>query len=231
MVEVYSLKITGRLDSVIFNSLMQYLDENKQAAIRRFYKWEDSQRALFSELLIRTIAMEKLRIDNGKIQFEKNEYGKPFLKGFPEFCFNLSHSGEWVVCAIDDEAVGIDVEEINHIDLKISDRFFSEEESADIRSKPASEQLQYFFDIWTLKESYIKAWGKGLSVPLDSFSLKVYPGGGIVLKTGNAFRQCFFHQYDIDPKYKMSVCSLKNKFPDNIREKSLEDIIENKLQN
>lgn len=225
MIEIYSLKIDGGFSVEKFDRLFQCVDKEKQASVKAFYRFEDSQRALGAATLIRSIAVDKLGISNCEIQFGKNEYGKPFLKGFPDFHFNLSHSGEWVVCAIDNEQIGIDVEKINNIDLSIADRFFSKQEVQDIHLKPEDEQLPHFYDIWTLKESYIKAWGKGLSIPLDSFSLKVHSDGRIELATGNSFSKCFFKQFDIDAGYKLSVCSLKSEFPKRIIRKSIEDIL------
>lgn len=225
MIEIYSFKIDGEIDSRVFAYLMKQLDENKQAAIKRYLRREDSQRALVSEALARLVIMDSLKISNSEIRFGKNEFGKPFLLEHPGFHFNVSHSGEWVVCAVDDEDIGIDVEEICCIDIKIADRFFSRQEVADINSRQEAERLPYFYDIWTLKESYIKAWGKGLSVPLDSFSLSRGGNGEILLTTCNSFNKCFFRQYDIDSGYKMSVCALKNQFPDNVKQKRLGDLL------
>ena len=62
---------------------------------------------------------------------------------------------------LSDKPVGIDVEKIKDINIKIADRFFSKEESGRFIQKEESERLKYFFDLWTLKESYIKAETEG----------------------------------------------------------------------
>lgn len=226
MIEVYALKIDRRIESIKFNSLMHYVDKSRQNAISRFCKYEDAQRSLFSELLIRSKATNKLKINSSAIQFNKNEFGKPFIKNLPGFCFNISHSGEWVVCAIDNEEIGIDIEEICPIDLQIANEFFTKQEIIEMQSKLLEQKLLYFYDLWTLKESYIKAWGKGLSIPLDSFSLKVNSVQNIELKTNNDFRGCYFKQYDIDPDYKMAVCSLKSEFPEHVIVENMDEFIE-----
>lgn len=226
MIEVYALKIDRRIESIKFNFLMHYVDKSRQNAIGRFRRWEDAQRSLFSELLIRFVAASKLKINNSAIEFGKNEFGKPFIKNLLGFRFNISHSGEWVVCAIDNEEIGIDIEEICPVDLQIVNRFFSEQEIIEMQLKLPEQKLLYFYDIWTLKESYIKAWGKGLSIPLDSFSLKVNTVQNIELKTDNDFRDCYFKQYNIAPDYKMAVCSLKSEFPEHVITKNMDEFIQ-----
>jgi len=224
MVKLYSVKIDSIINYQIFDQLLVYFEKDKPL-IKAFYKIEDSQRALVSAVLIRVIAIYQLGIGSRQIQLGKNKYGKPFLKDQVDFHFNISHSGEWVVCAVDDEPIGIDIEKIQDIDLSIADRLFSMQEFIDIHALPQKEQLPYFYDIWTLKESYIKAWGKGLSIPLDSFSIRVYKDGKVGIDTYNSFKDCHFKQFNIDDDYKLSVCSLKNEFPDCLINWNLGDLL------
>jgi 4'-phosphopantetheinyl transferase len=64
---------------------------------------------LIMEIIIKTIIIKELEIENKFIFFDKNEYGKPYLRGYSKFNFNISHSGDFVVCAIDELSVGIDI--------------------------------------------------------------------------------------------------------------------------
>ena len=54
--------------------------------------------------------------------------------------------------------------------MKLANRFFSHQESKALQKIPEDKQKEHFFEYWTLKEAYIKACGKGLSIPLDQFS-------------------------------------------------------------
>jgi 4'-phosphopantetheinyl transferase len=78
------------------------------------------------DVKVSDICEEKLKIDNKYIRINKNQYGKPYLKEYPNFNFNISHSGEYVLCAVDDKSIGIDVEEEGkHIDYEeIAKNFF-----------------------------------------------------------------------------------------------------------
>ena len=93
--------------------------------------------------------------------------GKPYLKDYPGVQFNLSHSGGWGVCALSKTAVGVDVEMVRPLRQQVAKRFFTPVEQEWLSKRPAEE----FFRLWTRKESFTKALGKGLTLPLDSFSV------------------------------------------------------------
>ncbi len=80
---------------------------------------------MIGELLVRTLTNKKLKIGNERIVWGKNHYGKPYLNGYPNYYFNISHSGEFVVCAISNNPVGIDIEQIKQIEYEeIAKSFF-----------------------------------------------------------------------------------------------------------
>jgi 4'-phosphopantetheinyl transferase len=103
------------------------------------------------------------------------------------------------------------VEQIKPIDFAIAKRFFSSTEYDDLMEKEEHERLNYFYDLWTLKESYIKARGKGLSIPLDSFSIRKH--NTTITVTSNRDESWYFIQYPIGPEYKFSVCATTLHFP------------------
>lgn len=109
-------------------------------------------------------------------QFKQNYYGKPSIHnhGYHWLQFNLSHTKGLIACAISyKRAIGIDVERSTHLkNIKALTKYsFSTQEANDILSKKSiQKQEQCFFTYWTLKEAYIKAKGKGLSIPLQQFT-------------------------------------------------------------
>jgi len=108
--------------------------------------------------------------------FAVASHGKPYIAEptLPYgLSFNLSNTEGMVVCAVArDVPVGVDVENTDRIDdpLSIAADFFSPHEVGDLRALPNELQRERFFAYWTLKESYIKARGLGLAIPLDQFS-------------------------------------------------------------
>ena len=144
-------------------------------------------------------------------ELSTNNFGKPVVNGYTDLHFNVSHSGERVVGAICDVPVGIDVEEIRPIDLAMMYDFFNEQEIVDIlERKNPQDRLRYFYDIWTLKESYVKANGKGLVIPIKDFAIRK---AGSWIHTFGLETPAYFSQYDINPQYILSTCCLTRQAP------------------
>lgn len=197
------------LYSYDLKEILEYLPTELRIKIGKFVKSKDAWRSLVAQLLIRTSIMETFRVRPNEFLLTTNKYGKPFWEQNPDYYFNVSHSGDWIVCVTAPCPVGIDIEKIEDIDISISEKIFSKLEVATLNSLPAEERNLFFFDLWTLKESYIKAIGKGLYHPLDTFSIIKSEGRISLVDSGNEW---YFQQYSIDSQYKMSVCSRKNDF-------------------
>nr|WP_179884222.1 4'-phosphopantetheinyl transferase superfamily protein [Bacillus toyonensis] len=186
----------------------------------------DNNRILIGDLLIRFLICQKYKINNEEIKFIYHEYGKPFVENFSDFYFNVSHSGEWVACTTANFNVGIDIEKVSEIEaFKLAKEFFSAEEFYDISNMNSDEQINCFYDLWTLKESYIKTIGKGLYIPLNSFSIK--KESRTVISYKNIPKNFYFKQYNIDPNYKLSACATRNEFPQKIIIKDIYTICQN----
>ncbi len=223
MLEIFGVKLTEGVEPDVYEKALSFLPNEKKDKIKRFRKYEDALRSLTAEILIRAVVFFKLGIKNEFIKFNKTAYGKPYLEDYEDFHFNLSHSGSWVVCATSSKPVGIDVEKIREIDLKIAQRFFSKEEARDLFSKKDEEKIGYFFELWTLKESYIKADGRGLSLPLNSFSFRI-ENDNIIFMSENESKNFFFKKYDVDTEYKIAVCSMESQFPEHVHIKSFKEV-------
>lgn len=219
--KIIAVKIDSEIQD-LYMDILRNLPEEKQIRLNKFRNWIDAKRSLLGEILVRTEIMNLLNIKNHDIQFQKNSYGKPILLNEPQFHFNVSHSGDWVVCATDYSFIGIDVEKITPIDFAIAERFFSQQETLDLFKKKETEKTNYFYDLWTLKESYIKTDGRGLSLPLDSFTIRKN-NKVIKIVTTNQLKDVYFKQYEIDELYKCSVCAINNQFPVEPRVQSLLD--------
>ena len=110
--------------------------------------------------------------------FSKTELGKPYLEEHPDIHFSLSHSGNWAVCAVSCDPVGVDVE-LPRCTLDIGKRFFRPEELEGLDALPHLLCRDQLNRLWTAKESFVKALGGGLTIALNSFSIRLvyYPLG------------------------------------------------------
>ncbi|WP_109140296.1 4'-phosphopantetheinyl transferase superfamily protein [Bacillus thuringiensis] len=220
------MKIPKNIESHLFKQLSNLVSNEKKERMKRLLNSCDVNRTLIGDLLIRSLICQKYKINNEEIRFKYNEYGKPFVENFSDFHFNLSHSGEWVVCTTANFNVGIDIEKVSEIEaLKLAKKFFSADEFYDISNMNSDEQINYFYDLWTLKESYIKTIGKGLYTPLNSFSIKKESRALILYK--NIPKNFYFKQYNIDPNYKLSACATRDEFPQEIIIKDIYAIFQN----
>jgi 4'-phosphopantetheinyl transferase len=111
-------------------------------------------------------------------RFVANACGKPRVTNGPEWIgtldFNLSHTDGLVVLGLSrGRALGIDTESTNRvIDITLTERFFSNDEIDALRAATVAARQTLFIELWTLKESYLKALGLGLSTPLDQFTIR-----------------------------------------------------------
>lgn len=208
MAEIFVVDVNEAIGEKCRQQLLNAVSEDKREKIYRFHYEKDALRALYADTLARYLACNKLGIKNKDIIFKYNEYGKPYLQGVPDVYFNVSHSGQYVICGWSQHEIGVDVEEIKKIDLDIAKRFFTAGEYEYIISNITGKQAQYFYEIWTMKESYIKYKGKGLSMPLDSFEL-IYNNGFVELKSNDEVPPRIYRP-DFNNNYKIAVCTEDN---------------------
>ncbi len=102
-----------------------------------------------------------------------SENGKPFLRN-ERIHFNISHSGDYVLCCISEGEIGCDIEKIRDYNPKIGRRFFTEKEALLLEER---ESEDYNFSVlWTLKESILKKEGTGITGGLDTYCFADYAG-------------------------------------------------------
>jgi len=168
--KLYFIEINEEIDFRQYNQYLKILLPDKQALIKSLRYEIDKKLSLISEMFVRYIVWKILEVNNSDIILSKNNYGKPFLVGFPDFQFNISHTRCAIVIGFSEKPIGIDIEKINIADLTIAELFFSENELNYILSDQ-QQQNKLFYEVWTKKESYIKWLGKGLSIPLATFDI------------------------------------------------------------
>ncbi|MGE0415788.1 MAG: 4'-phosphopantetheinyl transferase superfamily protein [Acetobacteraceae bacterium] len=157
------------------------LDPEERARAARFVQPADTRQFIAAHALLRGMLCHFAGLAAPLWRFVTESHGKPALHpahGMSDLAFNISHTRGAVACGLTlRHAIGVDIEDRfrpgSHVHL--ADAYFAPAEVATLRAAPAAEQEDLFFVFWTLKESYIKAVGKGLSLPLDQFAFSLSP--------------------------------------------------------
>jgi len=187
MVKIFYTHFTTPLSIEQWQIYFCELPKNIQQKISKFRRWQDQHAALFSKLLLQHALHQAGYNSDCLNQLKYELYNRPFIDN--KIDFNISHAGEYVVCAISDQGrLGIDIELIKAINI------------SDFNQYMETEPLSYkeFYEIWTIKEAVIKADGRGLSIPLLDIKLDIN-------KAYLYDKEWYLYQIDIDINY---VCHL-----------------------
>ena len=128
---------------------------------------------------LRILLAQYLGCGSRELKFTSGPRGKPSICGNSQLQFNMAHSGGLAVYAfLLGSEIGVDVEEVRGFGEfeQIAEHYFCREEAAQLLSIAGEKQREEtFYRCWTRKESYLKAIGDGLSVPLDQFQVTLLP--------------------------------------------------------
>ncbi|MCM1494651.1 MAG: 4'-phosphopantetheinyl transferase superfamily protein [Bacteroides sp.] len=170
MITIYSLKMNRELNERERQQALDILTPERKAKALRFRRSEDQSRGLATGVLELYALWKGFGIPWPDVRLEKGEQGKPFLPGYVDAHYNLSHAGRWIICGTGNQTLGIDVEQSAKYSERIVRKFFHPEEVKDIFSYPPQERPDIFAEYWTMKESFMKLCGTGFHMPLSSFS-------------------------------------------------------------
>ena len=189
-IHILYTKISDVLLEEDYRRYLIFLPESLRAQHFRFRRWQDRLANLFSKILLLK-GLSRFGYDYQALeQLKYNEYGRPNLPG--EIDFNISHSGEYVLCGIGRGLqVGVDIEEIKPVDFNDFTNLMTSEQWNTING--SKDPQRSFFRFWAIKESIIKADGRGLAVPLNE----------IIITNETAFyeRKWFLKELSINDRY------------------------------
>jgi len=157
-------------------TLLGWLGQEERQRHARFRFERDRDIYLVAHALLRRMLARVTGVAREALQFSAGEYGRPEIslpESAREFRFNLSHTHGLVALGVCRGAdIGVDVEYVERrVELiGVAKHVFSEIEVEGLAALSGRAQRERFFELWTLKEAYIKAIGKGLSAPLRSIT-------------------------------------------------------------
>jgi 4'-phosphopantetheinyl transferase len=202
-------------DPALLGRYEALLDRQDRERLQRYIPDRAKHLHLVSRALLRTGLSRHAEVQPQSWRFAAGEHGRPEIAapaGHDELRFNLSHTDGLVALAVVRRLdVGVDVEHVHRRreTVGIADRFFAAAEVAELRSLPAEQQQSRFFDYWTLKESYIKARGMGLAIPLGKFAFSLAPGAAPAIAFDDALgddpRQWQFGLFSPTPDHRLAL--------------------------
>lgn len=183
-VHVWRWRLGRASDNV--SVLKRLLSSDEVARAERFYFPRHHDAFVVARAGLRQTLARYLDISPEAIAFRYGDAGKPELPragcgelAGREFAFNLSHSGDWALCAVARRGpLGVDIERVREMNdaAGLARRYFAAAEVRVWQTLAPAEQLAAFFRCWTRKEAYLKALGDGLRAPLDRFVVSFAPG-------------------------------------------------------
>lgn len=169
------IKVTDWHDTT---KLKAHISPQEKRRAERFHFRRDHNSYVVAHALKRNMLSIVTEIDPLAVSFDINNYGKPSLAASlarPDIHFNLSHTNGLIAVAVAHRAhIGIDVEWTNPIidTLKLARSYFAVQDTSLLDTLSSCQRDRSFWHLWTLKEAYIKATGKGLNMPLNSFHVQ-----------------------------------------------------------
>ena len=154
-----------------FERLLKRVSVERREKISKLKIHSKKCQSLTAELLLRAVLVTQYVMCEEDIVIEKTPEGKPYLKGDSGFHISLSHCEGCVAVSVSDNGVGVDIERIRDIDLKIAKRFFTAREQEYVFAT-TDGQTERFFEVWTRKEALVKFMGNGLSVGMHACTVE-----------------------------------------------------------
>jgi len=158
---IYAAKISNPICKKHFNYLLSCVRTEKKERILRQKSKQNADSMLIGEILVKAAIKKSFGIETTKLEFTVSENGKPYCSSHPDIYFNISHSGEYVVCAVSKVPVGVDIEKPRKYNPRLAERVCSQKEMEQIET--CSDKSVEFIKLWTRKEAVLKMLGTGIS--------------------------------------------------------------------
>jgi 4'-phosphopantetheinyl transferase len=158
--DVWRINISSNLS--MLESFLSILHPDEIARANRYYQTKDRNRFIISRGALRIILGKYLNKQPALIEFKTGINKKPYINtNHMRLCYNISHSGDWILLGISDSEIGADTEQVNFT-FNYKDVLQDNFSSAEIDHINQTSQVERFFMLWTRKEALTKATGKGL---------------------------------------------------------------------
>ncbi len=180
MIRIVAVDCSALLDPARLEAVLPYLDNERQQRVQRLADPRKRAQSAAAGWLLTTLFGK----DGNPPTLFHGSRGKPYLHGREDLFFNLSHTDNWVFCAIAPQEIGLDAQASGAYNERVAGRCFTQDERDWLNQNPDG----CFTRLWTLKEAYLKYTGFGLVLPMSSFTVPL-PADGWDENT-----HCFWHE-------------------------------------
>lgn len=222
MSKVYYSRVSAVVDHLFVEKCKDRLSAHCRQRVESFCFAEDRIRTVLGERLALYGIYEHCRVDESHVVLVRSKWGKPYAVGLPCY-FNISHSGDYVVCAFSQEDIGIDIEQVKEMDLNFAPDVLSEEELSLLSGVSGTDKRQLFFTLWTLKESYVKWLGTGFRQSPASYSFRL-TGREAVVAVANSKEIPELKVYRLGDCV-LSICQTGSSFPERLQYLAPQDLL------
>lgn len=143
------------------------MSEERKAETLALMQESKKLQKIAADMLCRKMVAEAENVRPEDLIIKKDSQGKPYAEN-SSYNFSISHCDNLVICAVSKSEIGVDIEKIRNVRLRMAEKFACENEIAYI-----GETLERFFEIWTLKEAFFKCKGTGLGADIKSVSFEI----------------------------------------------------------
>lgn len=213
VIKTYIINTRQYEDEAAFNAAIEFISPYRRQKIALLKNMKDKRRSLAAAIALNT-ALKEYGLEERTMEYDVGKQGKPYFRYNPDIHFSLSHSGDYAICSIGAHETGNDIELIKSGRERVARRFFTAEELDWIyESQAPRERDERIFRIWTMKESFLKVTGLGMSLPLKDFAIMLSDDDGANIRQNLNDKTYCIKEYTIPETlpeydaYKISVCS------------------------
>lgn len=213
VIKTYIINTRQYEDEAAFNTAVESVSPYRRQKIALLKNIKDKRRSLAAAIAL-DAALKEYGLEERTMEYDVGKQGKPYFRYNPEIHFSLSHSGDYAICSIGAHETGNDIELIKSGRERVAKRFFATEELDWIyETQDPRERDERIFRIWTMKESFLKVTGLGMSLSLKDFAVAVSDDGSIAMRqnvndiTYRTKEYIMPETFSESDGYSISVCS------------------------
>lgn len=213
IIKTYIMNISQLEKEAAFNEAADKISPYRRQKAALLKHQKDKKRSVCAALAL-DAALKGYGLEERSMEYDLGEQGKPVFRYYPGLHFSISHSGDYALCSIGEQEIGNDIEWIRAGKERVAERFFAKEELEWMRKADSlSEREERMFRLWTMKESFLKVTGLGMSLPLNDFAVLIEEDNTLHIRQQVNDKTYFMKEYAMPAHfeektgYSISVCS------------------------